>query len=106
MSSDAFVDVGVTVERVADLYLRFAALDIEGYYEEGERNPYAGLCDLIPKKATHYVMVHEKSRNLDMARAVMKGLAKRRKVREVACEKHKINYRPFAPAGKIIVLWV
>lgn len=104
MSVAAFAE-GVTVESVPDLYARRAALDIDGYYEAGERNPYDGLCRLIPARARHYVMVHEKSHHLDMARLVMKGLAKRRKVREAVCEKHEINYRPFAPAGRIVVLW-
>lgn len=96
---------GVTVESVQDLYARRDALDIKDYYEDGEKNPFAGLCELIPAKAQHYVLVHERSRHVEMARATMRGLAKRRKVWEEVCEKHQINYRPFAPAGRIIVMW-
>lgn len=105
MGSAAFKE-GVTVESVRDLYARRAALDIDGYYRAGENNPYDGLCQIVPTRAQHYVMVHEKDKeHLATARLVMRGLAKRRKVREALCEKHEINYRPFAPAGRIVVLW-
>jgi hypothetical protein len=43
---------------------------------------------------------------LTMARVLLRGVAMRRKVREVVREKHEINYNQFAAPGQIVVLYV
>ena len=98
---------GVTVERVQTLYEEYARMDVPEYYHEGGENPYEGRCRVVPRKANHYVLVPEQdTENLMMARAIMKGIARRRKVREVVCEKHEINFNQFAKAGRIVVIYV
>ena len=98
---------GVTVESVGKLYAQFERMDVPDYYAEGEENPYAGRCRVIPRKATAYAMVPAgEPENVAMARLLLKGVGRRRKVREVICEKHEINFNQFAKVGKIVVLYV
>lgn len=98
---------GVTVEKVETLYAEFERMDVPEYYHEGGENPYAGRCRVVPQKATYYTMVPERDADkLTMARLTMKGLARRRKVREVTCEKAEVNYNQFVPATRIVVLYV
>jgi hypothetical protein len=97
----------VTVERVTDLYRQFDRMDVPGYYEGDEQNPYAGRCAVVPKSATVYAMVPAGSdEQISLARALLKGVGGRRKVREKVCTKPEINYNQFAQSGKILVLWV
>lgn len=98
---------GVTIESVDDLYSRRDAMDIEGYYEKGEVNPWEGRCTVVPKTARFYAMVPSNDDlRLTMARLLLRGVAMRRRVREVVCEKDEINYNQFAPPGQIVVLYV
>lgn len=98
---------GVTIESVDTLYAEYRRMDVPDYYKDGEENPYEGRVRVIPRKAAIYAMVPEVDENrLMMARAVLKAMAKRRRVREVVCEKHEINYNQFAHAGRIVVLYV
>lgn len=101
-----FVEQGIMVERVADLYARFKAMNDPDYYDEGEENPYLRLTKIIPPTARYYTIVHESSRQLLHARLIMKSVSKRRKVNERLCEKHEINFRAFSQAGKLILIWV
>ncbi len=98
---------GVTVESVERLYAEYERMDVPDYYKDGEENPYAGRCRAVPRKASVYTMIPAKNElNLMMARSILKGMGKRKKVREVLCEKHEINYNMFADAGQIVVLYV
>jgi hypothetical protein len=98
---------GVTVESVETLYSEFTLMDVPEYYAEGGENPYAGRTRVIPRKATFYAMIPEDDAvNVTMARLLLKGIGRRRKVREVLCEKHEVNFNQFAKVGKIVVLYV
>ena len=98
---------GVTVESVETLYAEYVRMDVPSYYKDGEENPYAGRTRVVPRKATVYAMVPAReTETLIMARQLLKGIGKRRKVREVVCEKHEVNYNQFAQSGKIVVLYV
>lgn len=98
---------GVTIERVDVLYAEHARMDVPGYYKDGEENPYAGRCRIIPKTASAYAMIPVRDeRRLEMARLLLKGIAKRKRVREVISEKHEVNYNQFAAASQIVVLYV
>jgi hypothetical protein len=98
---------GVTVESVETLYAEHTRMDVPDYYKDGEENPYAGRVRVIPRKAAVYAMVPERDEDrLAMARLVLKGMAKRKRVREVVCEKHELNYNQFASVGRIVVLYV
>lgn len=98
---------GVTIEKVETLYEEFQRMDVPAYYHEGGENPYAGRCRVVPRKATYYTMIPERDvEKLAMARLTMKGLARRRKVREVTCAKAEVNFNQFVPASKIVVLYV
>jgi hypothetical protein len=98
---------GVTVEKVETLYAEFERMDVPAYYHEGGENPYAGRCRVIPQKATYYTMIPARdAEKLEMARLTMKGIARRRKVREVMCEKAEVNFNQFVSASRIVVLYV
>lgn len=98
---------GVTIESVEKLYQRHARMDVPGYYEDGQENPWAGLCRVIPAKATAYALIPvDDLPRIAMAQAMLKGLVKRRKVWFAIRHKAEINYQMFAPAGKIAVLYV
>lgn len=98
---------GVTIESVEKLYAEYRRMDVPDYYEEGQENPFAGRCRVVPRKATYYAMVPAKDETrLAQARLLLKGVARRRKVREVICNKGEINYNQFAPASKVVVLYV
>lgn len=98
---------GVTIERVDTLYAEYTRMDVPEYYKEGEENPYAGRCRLIPETATVYAMIPARDEGrLEMARLLLKGYAKRKRVREVIGEKHEVNFNQFAAASKIVVLYV
>jgi hypothetical protein len=99
---------GVTVEQVTTLYEEYARMDVPAYYEEyGGENPFAGRCRVIPFKATYYTLVPERDlETLMIARLIMNKIGKRRKVYEVACEKHEINFNQFTHTGRIVVLYV
>jgi hypothetical protein len=98
---------GVTIELVDRLYAEYERMDVPDYYKEGEENPYAGRCRIVPKTASVYAMVPAKDeRRVEMARALLKAFAKRKRVREVISEKHEVNFNQFAEASKIIVLYV
>lgn len=98
---------GVTIESVETLYREHERMNIPAYYADGGENPYAGRTSVIPRKASVYAMIPESDeQNIAMARLILKGIAKRKKVWEVVCEKHELNYNQFAKAGKIRVLYV
>ena len=97
---------GITIESVARLYAQYDRMNVPDYYEDGEENPFAGRCRVIPKKATYYAMVPAKDRDAClMAAQTLIGLAKRKKVRFVTRTKGEINFNQFAPAGDIVVMW-
>ena len=98
---------GVTIESVQTLYEEFERMDVPDYYEDGQENPYAGRCRVVPQKATYYAMVPQVDEaRLAQARLLLKGVGRRRKVREVVCNKGDINYNQFSPASKVVVLYV
>lgn len=98
---------GVSIESVERLYAEYDRMDVPDYYKDGEENPYAGRCRVVPRKASVYAMVPAKSEaNLLMARSLLKGFGKRKKVREVLCDKHEINYNMFSDASQIVILYV
>ena len=98
---------GVTIESVEHLYEQFERMNIPSYYAEGGVNPFAGRTSVVPRKATFYALVPEKDEaKVVHARRLLKGVANRRKVREAVREKHEINYNQFAPASRIVILWV
>jgi hypothetical protein len=97
----------VVVESVEKLYREHALMDVPDYYGEGEENPYEGRVRVIPRKATAYTMIPEgETDSIAMARLLLKGIAKRRKIWEVVCDKHEVNYNQFARVGRIVVLYV
>lgn len=98
---------GVNIERVDRLYAQFARMDVPDYYDEGEENPFAGRCRVIPRTATFYTMVPASDEDgIEAAAMILKSVAKRKKVRFTLCEKHEINFNQFAPAGKVVVMFV
>lgn len=99
---------GIVVESVAVLYEEFERMNVAAYYQEhGGRNPFAGRCDVIPKTAKHYIIVPSREEgDINLARAILKGLGKRKKVRETLRLKNEINYNNFAPTESMRVLYV
>ena len=98
---------GVTIESVETLYREHERMNVPAYYTEGGENPYAGRTRVIPRKASVYSMIPEgDEQGITMARLLLKGIAKRKKVWEVVCEKNELNYNQFAKVGKIRVLYV
>jgi hypothetical protein len=100
-------DHGVTVESVEKLYAQHLRMDVPEYYFEGGVNPFEGRVRVIPRKAAFYSLVPEDSvQNIELARKLLRGARPRRKIREVICEKHEINFNQFAKVGRIMVLYV
>lgn len=98
---------GVTVESVARLYEQHTKMDVPEYYAEGGQNPFEGRVRVVPRKAMFYSLVPESEPdNIDLARRLLRGARPRRKIREVLCEKHEINFNQFAKAGRVMVLYV
>lgn len=98
---------GVIVNRVGNLYRNFETLNVAELYRDGEGNPFAGACRIIPSTASFYVTVPID--DLDavlMAKRVMRGLAGRKKVRQTVCDREAINFTGFAKTNQILVLWV
>jgi len=96
-----------SIHSVDDLYARKAKLDVPGYYEQGEENPWAGLCRIIPRKAKAYAVVLEgDAAALSGAMASLKGFAGRRKIRQTVCDKDTANYNQFSKPGKVVVVYV
>jgi hypothetical protein len=92
-----------TVEHLYGEYDRFAAVDLSAH---GITNPLEGRVAIVPRKASHYTMVlNDDPDRVEFARRLIKGVAKRRKVREVVCEKTDVAFNHFAPAGKVVVLY-
>lgn len=97
---------GVTVESVERLYEQHAKMDVPEYYAEGGENPFEGRIRVIPHRASFYSLVPEgEPENIDLARRLLRGARPRRKIREVVCEKHEINFNQFAKVGRIVVLY-
>jgi hypothetical protein len=97
----------VSIMPVSELYDEFERMDVPDYYKDGEVNPYAGRVEIIPFTATYYTMVPERDElALEMARAMLKGVAKRKKIREAIVSKAKLNYNQFSKASEIVVLYV
>jgi hypothetical protein len=97
----------VQIMPVSELYAEYDRMDVPDYYEDGEVNPYAGRIKVVPRKASFYTMIPAMDETaLALARALLKGVGKRRKVREAICTKGECNFNMFAKAGKIVVLYV
>jgi hypothetical protein len=95
----------VQIETVAELYETYDALDIPGYYEEGEENPYEGRCRVVPRFASVYVMIPETdTTKLALARKMLVAL-KGKKVYERVCTKDEVNYDRYSRPGKVVVLY-
>lgn len=100
-------DAGVKVEHVDTLYARRARLDVPGYYKKGERNPYSELCEIIPKTATYFTLLFaDDSESVALGRAVIKGVAKRKRVREATRSKDVICLERFGHSSSVLILWV
>ena len=97
----------VNVESVETLYAKFERMDVPGYYEEGQENPWAGLTRIIPRTARAYAVVPIKDiATITLAQALLKGIGGRRKIKFAIRHKGEVNYQMFAPAGKVTVLYV
>lgn len=96
----------IPIEPVSALHARKKALDIPGYYEEGEVNPFAQRCKIVPKKARWYVMIPvEQSAKLKEARLMLKAMSGHRKVTEVKATRDAVSYEGFAETGEVVVLY-
>lgn len=97
----------VTIESVETLYAKYDRMDVPGYYEEGQENPWAGLTRIIPRTARAYAVVPMKDLStIGLARSLLKGVGGRRKIKFAIRHKGEVNYQMFAPAGKVTVLYV
>jgi hypothetical protein len=98
---------GVTIQSVETLYASFDRMDVPAFYTHGGQNPFEGLCSVIPPTASFYALVPDRYEDrLTIARKLLKGLDRRRNVREVIREKHEVNYNQFEKTSKIVVLYV
>lgn len=97
----------VNVESVETLYAKFERMDVAGYYEDGQENPWAGLTRIIPRSARAYTVVPIKDiATITLAKAMLKGIGGRRKIKFAIRHKGEVNYQMFAPAGKVTVIYV
>lgn len=97
----------VTIEQVAVLYAKFKRMDVPDYYEEGQRNPFAGLVDIIPETASAYAVIPEREeQTIEFAKLLLRGVGGRRKIRSKVCTKDEVNYTMFSKGGDVVVLYV
>jgi len=94
----------LTVEMVDILYKKRESLNIPGYYEEGEKNPFDGLCSIVPKSAKYYTVIADG--DLSGAIRMMKNLRRHKKVQCVKTNRDFVNYTHYAKAGDVTVVFV
>jgi hypothetical protein len=90
----------VTLYSVADLYAQFAFYGKS--YTPGE-NPLTGLVERIPPRALYYAVVPETKG--EMASALMKRVAGRKKLSVVRATKDDIKHAAFEPTNRMVIYY-